>query len=170
MNNINITSKADLLEVIESPIFITKNESIEIETDCNMWAIGLSIDLVDKLNVKELEGFVADLLKKRSNQLATLGINKAVTFYLWFDAQALQLRFNLISSINKPLPFGCKLRYLETCTPILQDFITTTKKVVLQEEQVEYINPEDDSDDDDEDDFTLSIYVAYLEPIDRTSV
>ena len=163
MNNITISNKADLLEVIEPPIVITKNESIEMETDYNMWAIDISESLVDKLNVKDLEEFITELLKKRSNQIVALGVNKAVTFYLWFDAQALQLRFNLISSVNKPLPFGCKLMYLETYIPILQDFITTIKKVVLREEQIEYINPEDDSDDA-EDDFTLGVYTTHLKP------
>ena len=161
VNNIIITSKKDLIEVIESPIVITNNESIEIETDCNMWTIGISESLIDKLSVQDLEGFINELLKKRSNQLADLGKKRAVTFYLWFDAQALQLRFNLISSINKPLPFGCELIFLKTSTLILQDFITTTKSVALQEEQVEYINLEDDSDDDD-DNFTLNVYVIHL--------
>lgn len=152
----------DLVKVIESPIVITNNESIEIETDCNMWTIGISESLIDKLSVQDLEDFIAKLLKRRSNQLTALGVSRVVTFYLWFDAQALQLRFNLISSVNKPLPFGCKLTFLENCTPILQDFIITTKKVALQEEQVEYISLEDDNDDDDEDNFALNIYVTHL--------
>lgn len=165
MNNITITNKADLLEVIESPIVITKNKSIEIETDCNMWTINVTEELADKLSITDLENFIAELLKKRSSQLVALGINQAIKFYLWFDAQALQLRFNLISSINKPLPFGCNLVYLETYIPILQDFIATTKKVMLQQEQFEYINPEGNDDDDDDENFTLSVYVAQLEPI-----
>lgn len=163
MNNITITSKVDLLEVVAAPIVITNN--IEVETDCNMWTIGISGSLIDELSLKDLEDFISKLIKNRANQLRVLGINQAVIFYLWFDAQALQLRFNLISSINKPLPFGCKLIYLKTCIPILQDFITTTKKVMLQEEQVEYISREDDNDD--EDDFVLNVYVTGLELINK---
>lgn len=135
MNNVTVASKVDLLEVIATPIVITNN--IGIETDCNMWAIGISDNLIDNLSVKDLEDFVSKLLENRSNQLKALGVNQVVTFYLWFDAQALQLRFNLISSTNKPLPFGCRIICLKTCTPILQDFITTIKKIMFQQEQVE---------------------------------
>lgn len=162
MNNIIINSLKDLLKVIQSPIVITKNDLIKVETDCNMWTIGISVGLVDKLSVKDLEDFIAKLLANRSSQLIALKINKPVIFYLWFDAQALQLRFNLISSIDRSLPFGCKLTYLETYTPILKDFIVTTKKVAFQEDQVEYINPENDIDDDDDDNFTLNVYIANL--------
>jgi hypothetical protein len=44
---------------------------------------------------------------------------------MWFDQQALQLRFNVISGDVKSLPFACKVRLRNTPESILNNFINT---------------------------------------------
>ena len=46
-------------------------------------------------------------------------------YYLWFDEQAGQLRFNFINSNHDKLPFGCKLVFVDSEKEIIDDFLNS---------------------------------------------
>ena len=165
MNHITINNLSDLQQVIEDSIFISGNSYlIEEETQNNMWALTFGDKLIKKLELKNLTEFLSELLKKRNFQLNSLDPKIPATFYLWFDKQASQLRFNLISGENVILPFGCKLNLLDSPEPIFNDFITTTFKFATEGDVVEFFDPSEDFDDATEEEYVLNVYVKKINP------
>lgn len=161
MNYITINKLSDLEEVISTSVYITGKESyLNEETEYNMWAITFSEDLTKKINVKKLENFVTELIQERHNQL--MKTNSKAIFYLWFDKQALQLRFNLISSNNKFLPFGCNLNILESPKTILEDFIKTMKNFNITDDVIEFFDANKEIDMDEAEEITLDVYIEVI--------
>jgi len=66
---------------------------------------------------------LAKVVENRQQQLDQGNSNHGMIFYLWFDEQALQLRFNLISDFHERLPFTCQLNVLPTPGPILDRYL-----------------------------------------------
>jgi hypothetical protein len=52
-------------------------------------------------------------------QITEISATSVATFYLWFDQQSSQLCFNLLSSDNIELPFGCTVNIVESSDIIL---------------------------------------------------
>ncbi len=163
MNHITINKLTDLQNVLEASIYISGSKSlVEEETDNNMWMLTFSDKLIKKLEIKDLENFLLELLKKRSFQLALIDPKTIATFYLWFDKQALQLRFNLISGENVVLPFSCKLNLLTSPESIFNDLITTIRRVDVEGDVVEFFEPSEDFDDVPQEEYVLDLYFKIL--------
>lgn len=159
MNTITITQYADLLTVINEPIYITSSLlHIAQETDINMWTLSLGDSFLEIIDQKLLEDFMIKLLTKRKSQLIQIKPALNAIFYMWFDQQASQLRFNLISSAARKLPFGCKINRLSSYHSILQNFIATNK----QSNQLTYFDSDDNWDDDDNTEYILDVYVVTI--------
>ncbi|WP_460014446.1 hypothetical protein [Lysinibacillus sp. CTST325] len=45
-------------------------------------------------------------------------------FYVWFDRQAAQLRFNLILDYDFKLPFGCEIEIIDNLERIIEEFLS----------------------------------------------
>lgn len=163
MNYITINKLSDLKNILEESIYISGNQSlIEEETDHNMWALTFSDTLIKKLEVKDLEKFLSELLKKRSLQVTSIDPKLIATFYLWFDKQALQLRFNLISDENVTLPFDCKLNLSSSPEPIFNDLIAIGRQVAIEGDIVEFFEPSQDFNDKTEEEYMLNVYVQII--------
>jgi len=163
MNHIIINKLSDLQNVLGESIYISGHQSlVEEETYNNMWALTFGDKLIKELEVEDLEKFLSELLKKRRLQLASIDAKAIATFYLWFDEQALQLRFNFISGENVVLPFGCKVNLLNSPEPIFNDLITTIRQVTIEGDVVEFFDPSKDFDDEIEEEYVLDLYVKVL--------
>ena len=57
-------------------------------------------------------------------------------FYVWFDWQAAQLRFNFISDYNSNLLFGCKIETIDNIKPIIEEFLSFHYHDGFQAEEV----------------------------------
>lgn len=44
-------------------------------------------------------------------------------FYIWFDWQSAEKKFNLISDYDTALPFGCEIEITNRLEPIIEDFL-----------------------------------------------
>jgi len=96
--------------------------------------------------------------------------SQSATFYLWFDKQALQLRFNIVSGSNVSLPFGCKINRVHSPEFILKDFISTTHEIAAHGETIEFLEPGEDLDDDNgQQEYTLDVYVEILNIVKSNS-
>ena len=164
MNYIHINNITDLSKILEEPIFLTGDRSlIKEEISHNMWVLSFSDNLINRLEVQDLEEFLSQLLKKRTVQLMQLYQNQSATFYFWFDKQASQLRFNIISGSNAPLPFGCKLILLDSPESILKDFISTSREYAINGDVIEFFDSSDDlENDNDEPEYVLDVYVRAI--------
>lgn len=129
-----------------------------------MWAISFDDNLIKTIELNDLEQFLVELLQNRRMQLAQEDPALKAKFYLWFDEQALQLRFNLLFDIHSRLPFGCELKIVPTATLILEEFLTCTYQAATQEQVIDFIDLHEDQDDDDYDKtYVLKVYVELLQ-------
>lgn len=162
MNHMTITDFLGLQEVINNSLQLPMEGSL---TDFpNMWALSFDDDLVKTIQLYDLKKFLSELLQNRRMQLAQKDPALKAKFYLWFDEQALQLRFNLLFDIDSPLLFGCKLKIVPTATLILEEFLTCTYQAVTQEQVIDFVDLHEDQDDDDYDKtYVLKVYVELLQ-------
>lgn len=167
MNYILIKKLSDLLALIDAPLFLLGQKSlIDEETYQNMWAISFSDKLIQKLTAEDLATFISQLLEKRTLQVSAMNQMTPVTFYLWFDKQALQLRFNIISGDIVALPFTCKFNLISSFQPILQDVIATGRIVATKGDLIQFIDF-DDVDDASEAEYVLDVYRRVLHPSEQ---
>lgn len=133
-----------------------------------MWAIDLRDELIVNLKIQNLiDRFLSALLNKRTSQLYSIDPKQEAIFYIWFDAQVLQLRFNFISNCHASLPFGSKLNILDSYEPILNNFITESRRVMAEGRFVEIYEPDEFPYDDDDDKeiaekFVLDVYMQII--------
>jgi hypothetical protein len=166
MNYIEINTVLDLQKVIEAPIYISGQEFLlDEEIDINMWAMAFNSDLVQRITTEVLILFLSELLQKRRCQIVQIS-NIKVLFYMWFDKQALQLRFNLISGANgSSLPFGCKINILDSPNSIFESFIAVARHVAVEGDDIEFIDHDDDMSDENEfEGYVLDVYVKVINP------
>ena len=95
------------------------------------------------------------------------GTQIKVIFYAWFDEQAGQLRFNLLSDVHEDLPFGCRIRKHTTLTPILKQFLesTTLDGIPFDELIIEDISTDDVTAQEEIEppsNFVLDVFVTPL--------
>jgi hypothetical protein len=81
---------------------------------------------------------------------------------MWFDQQALQLRFNVLSDEVVALPFECKVHIEIAAEVVLSNFITTVKKVALYGDNIEFFNNQEYLDEDEEQEYVLDVFVKEL--------
>jgi RNA binding exosome subunit len=163
MNIITIHAVDDLQTILEDSFYISdKLVELNKEVPHNMWCITISDDIVLHVSATDFLNFFDALLQKMLRQLQGAGLDTKATFYVWFDKQALQLRFNVISGHAKELSFGCDVRIVASPQDILEDFIKIAQEVACNGDQVEILDPDGDWDDENEEPFVLDVYVAQL--------
>lgn len=102
----------NLEEIITDPIFIgSSKKDRDQEIDNNMWRITLERNLARQISVNEFVEFLNRIIENRQDQVRASNEEHGMIFYLWFDWQASQLRFNLISNIHEQLPFRSGQNY-----------------------------------------------------------
>lgn len=113
----------DLEEIVVDPLFIGDSEDdIDQEIANNTWLISVSNDLGAQLSVKDFIDFFDKVISNRRKQINIS--NKGMLFYVWFDWQAAQLRFNLISDYDSKLPFSCEIETIDNLEPIIEEFLS----------------------------------------------
>lgn len=160
MNYIIVNKLSDLQSILRQPIdrdFTSAND----HTYPNMWALTLSDDLISTIQLTTLTNFFMKLLEHQRQQLHTIDQEPTATFYLWFDEQALQLRFNIIPGIQQTLPFGCNIRKVLSLDLVLQQFLTTAHKIAKTGEPIEFLDH--DTDEYDDANYILDVYVFIID-------
>lgn len=171
MNYLNINELSDLEFIIEESLNITgQPSSIKKEIYRNTWAITFKDELISNLKIQNLiERFLSALLNERTSQLFSMNPKQEAIFYLWFDEQALHLCFNFISNCHASLPFTAKLNIIDSYKPILNNFITKSRRVITEGRFAEIYKPDEFPYDDDEieemeKNFILDVYMKIIDP------
>ena len=84
---------------------------------------------------------------------------------MWFDQQALQLRFNVIAGDEKSLPFKSRLQLFNIPDFILNDFRDTVKNVTWFGDRVEFLDKNDENgwdENENEDEYVLNVFAKQL--------
>jgi hypothetical protein len=89
----------------------------------NLCAISISNELVQKVSTQELVAFLNDVMTSRTRQLSVMLNAVDMTFYVWLDEQASQLRWSLVSGYGEPLQFGAANDDLASLEQIAQSFL-----------------------------------------------
>lgn len=93
------------------------------EALANMRVFSLSGEL--NVSLADLKEFVQRCIRAREDYLVKLGVaTEFALFYLWFDAQAGQLRFSTVSSCHGALPFGSDVITEADVESILSEFLS----------------------------------------------
>jgi len=88
-----------------------------------MWCISLCSELAKIITLKNFSSFIERIIANRREQIKAITPATNMLFYIWFDEQASQLRFNIISNDGTGLPFKCKVILIDDYTPILKAFL-----------------------------------------------
>ncbi len=115
----------DLEEIVVDPLCIGDSEAdIKREIANNNWSISISYELGTHLSVKDFIDFFEEVISNRRNQIKISNKHTGMIFYVWFDWQSAQLRFNLISDFDSKLPFACEVETIDKLEPIIEDFLS----------------------------------------------
>jgi hypothetical protein len=134
-------------EIVNDELFLTSDvELLDKEILNNCWSISLSQEIANQLTEEELLILLKRIKANRLEQLNKSDLKIDLIFYTWFDEQASQLRFNLINSNHKKLPFGAGVSFVKFENEIIQDFLNSNYHdgFPLDEFEVIYDGSEDD--------------------------
>lgn len=160
MNTIIISHLDQLDFILNQKLYLSGKQEEEIYY--NMWCISLEANIIGSITFEQLKIFVDKLVKSREQQLKDTYSSKNAIFYIWFDKQALQLRFNILTEIT-PLPFGCKLQLLTAPDSILTSFITTIRNVANYGDLVQFNDEQDEPDEDENNEqYVLNVFAKKL--------
>lgn len=132
----------------------------------NMWLLSFTPKFFKKLSENELQHFFNKLIENHYRELIENNFKAPVTFYAWFDQQALQLRFNFLQGKNVTLPFSCTIKIVDSMKPIFNDFFSTINDVLDGKLYFEVYDPSEDDDDDayEVKNYVLNVYTQVLLP------
>lgn len=116
-----------------------------------MWCISINVKVVEGITLEDLLIFIKRVISNRNEQVQKLKLSKTTLFYLWFDAQASQISFNVISNYDIALPFGCKTIFVDNYDCIIKEFLQTA-----------YHNDCSYIDEYTSQDFSLKVYLTKL--------
>lgn len=112
-------------EIVNDQIFITNQTNLlDEEISKNCWSISAEQVIIDQLSVKDLAEVIKLIKDNRTKQLSECELEIELIFYMWFDEQAAQLRFNLINSNHQELPFGAKVNFVNSEDAIIDEFLS----------------------------------------------
>jgi hypothetical protein len=162
MNHIVISTLLDLKNITNEPLDVSEKQTSTYFP--NMWGLTFDENLIKSMQLDDLKQFFIELLDNWHHQLLKIDPELRAKFYLWFDKQALQLRFNLLLNINSHLPFGCKIDINHSLEQILNEFLTVTYEIAKHSEHIEFIDPASALEDHDEvEHYILKVYVKILQ-------
>ncbi len=173
MSYTTIESFKDFNFIIQDDIYLSGKKDVDLDKEVynNCWKFSLGDNFIKECTIVDLEKFFKLLFKQRKKQIKTLNLQSDVTFYLWIDELARQLRFNFISGKNVRPPFGCTLHILKTPDPILKKFLNDEKKYHEQGghilfKDMKFFEPGDpgfdDIDEPDPKDWIQDVYVTTI--------
>lgn len=166
MNAITISNLDQFNLILNDLLCLSGKQSEEIYH--NMWCISLEGNLTESITLEQLKHFVDKLIENREQQLKDVSFSKSAVFYMWFDQQALQLRFNVITGGITSLPFGCKVRLHTMPESILNNFTSTVRDVTRYGDQIEFSNGEDWADENEnEEEYILDVFVKELKFVQK---
>ena len=116
----------ELSEFETAELFLTNiTDLISEEVKHNCILISISSDDAKQTTTTDFVSFMNRVKANRKQQLQQSDVDINLIYYLWFDEQAGQLRFNFINSNHDKLPFGCKLVFVDSEKEIIDDFLNS---------------------------------------------
>ncbi|WP_188006735.1 hypothetical protein [Sporosarcina sp. ANT_H38] len=113
-----------LEEIVVDPLFIGDSmQDLVEETANNTWSMSISKELATEIVVEDFTDFFQRVMTNRREQIRSSKNQDRMLFYIWFDWQSAQIKFNLISDYDTALPFGCEIEITHKIEPIIEEFL-----------------------------------------------
>ena len=159
MNVIAISNFDQFDLILNDSLCFSGGQSEEIYH--NMWCIALEGELIESIIFRQLRYFADKLIENREQQLKDSNIHRNAVFYMWFDQQALQLRFNVIT--NDILPFECKVHQVPGYEVVLETFINTVREISHHGDPVEFFDNGDwEEENEHKEEYVLNVFAKRL--------
>lgn len=115
---------ADLQEIVTDPLYLARSHhDLPREIQDNVWSLSLPQSLAAMFHPAEVKAFLHQVKQNRQAQLQQLDFPLKLHYYLWYDEQAGQLRFNFITTRTATLPFRAPIEASETEEEIIAAFL-----------------------------------------------
>ena len=139
-----------LEEIVTDKIFITNNiTELKEEIYNNCWHISADSKLTSQLKMEDFQSILKRIKENRLQQLNQSKINIDLIYYSWFDEQACQLRFNLINSNHKQLPFNLNnIQIIDNEVEIIDAFLNSNYHNGIPFEELQDVSTEDDLEEE----------------------
>ena len=162
MQDANQDLLASFQEVITDELFIgSSGDDLPLEM-ANKWWITLSHEQCQSLTTSDLLTLFERIIENRQQQLDRANADHGMIFYLWFDEQAFQLRFNLISDSHEHLPFRAHYHVLSTPEPIFERYLRFSYHESLPWSELQEVSEE--WNDAEEKEYVFDVYQLKLAP------
>ncbi len=113
-----------LEEIVVDPLYISDGfQDLDEETANNTWSMSISKELATEIVVKDFIDFFQRVMTNRREQIRGSNNQDGMLFYIWFDRQSAQIKFNLLSDYDTALPFGCEIEITHKLEPIIEEFL-----------------------------------------------
>ncbi len=114
-----------LEEVANDPLTVDASEKgLLPECQENFWTFSISQSQTEVTTVEDVLDFLSDVMQARERQVyARSGPINPMVFYCWFDEQASQLRFSLVSASHDRLPFGAIVEETDDFAQVVELFL-----------------------------------------------
>lgn len=109
-----------LVEIADTPLTVDASGSgLEREALNNQWGFSFTQEQVQGLKAEDVSAFLCGVVDIYHRQLLErFGWEVPCVFYCWFDEQASELRFSLVSASHGSLPFGCPIEVVDDVNPL----------------------------------------------------
>ncbi len=116
-----------LEEVANDPLIVNvSEEGLLLECRANLWTFSISQSQAQVTTVEDVLNFLSAVMQARERQIKVRpGPMNPMVFYCWFDKQASQLHFSLVSSSHNCLPFGVIVQETDDFARVVEPFLSS---------------------------------------------
>lgn len=158
---------SELYNSAQGTIYITdKTDELEKEVASNLRLISVPKEIIPHTTKKDFLLLFDEVKRNLKEQLENCDIDIDLIFYLWHDEQAGQLRFNVINSNHKSLPFACAIQLTSVLEEIVDSFINSDNTDgAIPWDEIKFIDHHSDNEisPQPEREFILTVYKEILQ-------
>ena len=114
----------EIFKFAKVDIYITdKTDGMEKEIYENYVKIGVPEEHLENISAIFFQSFLYEVKQNAKRNLDTNSLGVDLIFYVWFVAQAGQLRYNFINSTHEKLPFAAEIQFVDNVYEICDLFV-----------------------------------------------
>jgi hypothetical protein len=147
-------------EVVDEPLVINP-AARNIEVRENTWSLSTSIDERGSLSAHDVVAAFEECASILRERVRSLSQNGHVTFYVWHDRQAAQLRCSTTSLPRDELPFGSRVELDVTLTAIAEEFLNDAHPGQVMWDDLRPVS-DGEADETVPDDFVVRVWTADI--------
>ncbi len=116
-----------LLEIANTALTVDTSETgLLREAQSNQWGFFFTQEQIEDLSLKDVIGFLNAVTEIYQSHLSERFNQKLqFIFYCWFDEQASELRFSVVSASHGSLPFGSPIQAMPDVNQLVKHFLSS---------------------------------------------